>query len=159
MRNGWNSKMERGKQISKLMKKTLTILSILISLNSSSQYATKSYVDSLYHTIDSVIVKLPKVTTNNQTITLDTLTAPNNKIITYSVSIETQDDVATKLIQISNITGVYSIVSDKNITTLSTKFFSSVPKWTVTIQNNKVIIQATGVKNKIINWILKKTTL
>jgi len=142
-----------------LMKKTPTILLILISINSFSQYATKSYVDSLYHTIDSVIVKLPKVTTTNQTITLDTLTAPNNKIITYSVSIETQDDVATKLIQISNITGVYSIVSDKNITTLSTRFFSSVPKWTVSIQNNHVIIQASGVKNKIINWILKKTTL
>jgi hypothetical protein len=141
------------------MKKLLIILPILISLNSFSQYATKAYVDSLYKTLDSTVVKPSKLTTTNQTITLDTLTAPNNKIITYNVSLETNDDVATKLIQISNITGVYSVLSDKNIASLSRSFFSSVPKWTVTIQNNKVIIQATGVKNKIINWILKKTTL
>jgi len=141
------------------MKKIFTILSILIYLNSFSQYATKKYVDSLYHTLDSVIVKQSKLTTTNQVITLDTLTAPNNKIVTYSVSIETNYDVATKLIQISNVTGVYSILSDKNITTLSRSFFSSVPKWSVSIQNNKVIIQAFGVKNKIINWVLKKTTL
>jgi len=141
------------------MKKLLTISSVLISLNSYSQYATKAYVDSLYHTIDSVVVKPNKVTTTNQTITLDTLTAPNNKVITYTVSVETQDDVATKFIQISNITGIYSILSDKNTTTLSRSFLSSVPKWTVVIRNNKVIIQATGVRNKIINWVLKKTTL
>jgi hypothetical protein len=75
------------------------------------------------------------------------------------VSVETNDDVATKLIQVSNITGVYSVVSDKNITTLSRSFFSTLPKWNVVVRNNHVIIQATGVRNKIINWVLKKTTL
>ena len=141
------------------MKCLITILSILISLNSFSQYATKSYVDSIYHTLDSVIVKPSKVTTTNQTISLDTLTIPNNRVVTFSVSVETNDDVATKLIQVSNITGVYSVVSDKNITTLSRSFFSTLPKWNVVVRNNHVIIQATGVRNKIINWVLKKTTL
>lgn len=143
----------------KTMKYILTILCFTATLFCHSQVATKAYVDSLYHTFDSLIVKQPKITTTNQTISLDTLTTENNKIVTYRVSIETQYDVAVKLIQISNITGIYSIISDKNIASLSRSFFSSVPKWNVAIINNTVIIQVSGVKNKVMSWTLKKTIL
>ena len=123
-----------------------------------SQYATKVYVDSLYKTLDSVIVKPTIITTTNQTVTIDTLTIENNSTHTYSLFIETEDDMAEKQVKIKNITGVYSIIKDKNLTLLSTtNFMSSVPRWDIRLVNNKVTVRITGVNNKNIAWRLSKS--
>jgi hypothetical protein len=140
------------------MKRTLTILLLLIGMKSYSQYATKSYVDSLYKTLDSVIVKPTIITTTNQTVTIDTLTIENNSTHTFSLFLETDDDMAEKKVKVKNITGVYSIIKDKDELLLSTNnFMSSVPRWSIKLVNNYVVIQITGSKNKNIAWKLSKS--
>lgn len=142
------------------MKNLITILLITASLNASSQFATKQYVDSLFSTLQTIVIKPPKLTTSNNTILLDTLTMLNNTKGTYIVSVETETDIALKTIIISNKNGVYSLIQDSNLKPLSTKgFFSSVPSWSVSNTNNLIIIKATGVKNTIISWTIKKTIL
>lgn len=142
------------------MKNIITILLITASLNASSQFATKQYVDSLFSTLQTIVIKPPKLTTSNNTILLDTLTMLNNTKGTYIVSVETETDIALKTIIISNKNGVYSLIQDSNLKPLSTKgFFSSVPSWSVSNTNNLIIIKATGVKNTIISWTIKKTIL
>jgi hypothetical protein len=140
------------------MRKLITILILLSGIRGYSQYATKVYVDSLYHTLDSIIVKPTIITTNNQTVTIDTLIIDNNSSKTFELFIETDDDMAGKQVKIRNLTGVYSIIKDKNITLLSTtNFMSSVPRWDIRLVNNKVIVRITGVNNKNIAWRLSKS--
>ncbi len=147
--------MEHGKPCK--MKKLLTILLLIMTIKGHSQYATKVYVDSLYHTLDSVIVKPTVITTNNQTITIDTLTIENNSTHTFSLFIETDDDMAEKKVKIKNITGVYTIIKDKDQLLLATNnFMATVPRWSIRLINNKVVIQITGTNTKKIAWRLSK---
>ena len=150
--------MGRNGEDNRPMRKLITILILLIGVNGHSQYATKVYVDSLYKTLDSVIVKPTIITTNNQTVTIDTLTIDNNSSKTFELFLETDDDMAGKQVKIRNLTGVYSIIKDKNLTLLSTtNFMSSVPRWDIRLVNNKVIVRVTGVNNKNIAWRLSKS--
>jgi hypothetical protein len=142
------------------MRKLITILLLLSGVKGHSQYATKVYVDSLHQTLDSVIVKPTIVTTTNQTVTIDTLTIANNSSRTFDLILETDEDLAEKKVKIKNITGVYTIVKDKNLLLLATSnFMSTVPRWNVSVVNNKVVIQITGAKNKTVTWRLSKTQL
>lgn len=151
-------------KIPKLTMKNILLSSIFYLLYScahAQNYATKEYVnhaiDSLSHTLDSTVDKYIKSTTSNETITLDTLTTEKNTMVTYRVLLQTNVDIAEKLIEISNTNGLYTIVADKNTASLSTKIFSTLPKWAVSIKNNRVIIEVTGVKSKPITWKISKT--
>ena len=142
------------------MKKLLPIILILISIQGcSQQYVTKPEFDSAFATLDSVVVKPWKATTaNNLTINLDTLTVPVNTVYTVSVHVITDSDVTEKWVTIKNLTGTYSILDDRDISSFShnrTKsLFSSTILYQIssTISNNKVIIQAKGQSNKTMNW-------
>jgi PhoPQ-activated pathogenicity-related protein len=144
--------------------KKLTLILLLhfaFCISHAQNYATKEFVnhaiDSLSHTLDSTVDKYTKVTASNETITVDTLTTEKNTMVTFRVLLQTNVDIAEKLIEISNTNGLYTIVADKNTASLSTKMFSTLPRWAVSIKNNHVIIEVTGVRNKSITWKISKT--
>lgn len=147
------------------MKNIITILLITASLNASSQFATKQYVDSLYHTLDSVIVKPNKVTLTSSTINLDTLSIPNNTASSFQILVQTDSDNTIKLVYIKNIGGLYSIIDDSDIKPFSHNRKSSIFSSTIlyqissTLSSNKVIIQAKGKTNTVMNWKLSRTIL
>ncbi len=149
------------------MKKLLIILLLIMTIKGHSQlpfFATKNYVDSsisiFANTLDSTIKKMPFVTTTNQTVVIDTMTIDNNSSKTFELFIETDDDMAQKKVKIQNITGVYTIIKDKDELLLSTtNFMSTYPRWSVRLINNQVIVQIVGAKNKMITWRLSRTIL
>lgn len=147
------------------MKKILPILFIFFCLKSYSQFATKAYVDSMFHTLDSVIVKKPKTTITNTTILLDTLTIPNNTKFSFQILVQTDSDNTIKIVYVRNINGIYAIIDDSDVKSFSHNrsggIFNSTIKYQITssIINGKVIISAIGQKNTIINWTLSRSIL
>jgi hypothetical protein len=141
------------------MRKLITILTILLCFNCYSQYATKAYVDSLYKTVDSVVVRTTKITTTNQQIYLDTIKIPNNTSATFTVTLETDTDNAIKVIQIRNLTNIYSLIRDDNLKSLRTVggWFSKTPSWETVLQNNLIIIRGTGQSGTNMKWLIKRT--
>lgn len=147
------------------MKKLIPILFIFFCFKGYSQFATKVYVDSLYKSLDSVVVKPPKITATNNSVILDTLLIPNNSKSTFQILVQTDSDNTIKIIYIKNTLGVYSIIDDTDIKSFSHNrsggFFSSTIKYQIksSILNGNVIITAVGQKDTIMNWVLSRTIL
>lgn len=147
------------------MKFLLTILLFFISAsNCFSQFATKAYVDSLFRTLDSIIVRPPKPTLTNNTITLDTLTLPNNASATFQILVQTENDNVVKYVYVRNIGGIYSIIDDTDVKSFSRNksgIFNSTILYSVSssIIDNRVIISVKGRSGTIMNWKLSRTKL
>jgi len=136
-----------------------------MSLNGFSQYATKKYVDSLYTSLDSVVVKPPKATYSTNTVILDTLSIPVNTRATFSVMVQTDSDITIKTIYIKNVGGVYSIIDDYDVKPFShnrkNSMFTSTIYYQITssIVNRNVVISAIGKNATIMNWTLSRKIL
>ena len=147
------------------MKYILTILFCATVTLCYSQYATKQYVDSLYRTIDSIVVKPTKTTATNNTIILDTLKIANNSRATFQIVVQTDSDVTIKTIYIKNVGGVYSIIDDYDLKPFShnrsSGWFSSKIYYQVTssIVNRIVVISAVGAQSTLMTWTLTRTRL
>lgn len=151
------------------MRFTILALIILISISSFAQPATKQDInhalDSFSHTLDTTVVKPPKQTLTNTSITLDTLTIAANSAATFQILVETEGDNTIKMLYIRNIGGVYSIVVDEDIKKFSYNrtggFFSSTIIYSLSavVVNNRVVLVGNGQKNKVISWKLSKSTL
>ena len=147
------------------MRLATTIFFFILSLNLHSQYATKHYVDSLYNSLDSVVVKPTKTTATSNTIILDTLKIPNNSRATFQLLIQTDSDVTIKNVYIKNMAGVYSIIDDYDIKPFShnrsSSFFSTKILYQITssIVNRLVVISAIGRSNTLMTWALTRMQL
>lgn len=147
------------------MKYLFTILLFIISTSCHSQYATKTYVDSLYNSFDSVIVKPIISTWGNSFTAIDTLSSEKNSTKTFQILIQTDGDNTVKFIMVRNLNGVYSVITDCDDKSFSfniqKSFLSSKTLYSISTQviNNRVIIFASNKTNGIINWRVSRQQL
>lgn len=148
--------------------KTLLII-LLFPFLGHCQPATVQYVnkaiDSFAHTLDSTVIKLPKQTTTNNSIILDTLTIPNNTSAAFGIIILTDSDQMSRQVYIKNVAGIYSIIDDRDVLSFAhgktVSFFSTKIYYSVSaaIINGIVVIVATGKKDTGMTWRLSRQIL
>lgn len=138
------------------MKKTAISILILFctsicfgQVDSAVNQVITQRINAFGATLDSVIVKTK--TSSTAITAIDTLTISAGSVITFFINLTVENTSnsdaggSTKIIQIKNLNGVYSIVSNTDIAKFASQGTLSTFTWAVTIPAKSApIIQVTG---------------